>query len=123
MIRVEIFAAVILAALLAGGAGVWYAHHEGYRQGQADQQAADAAARRQDRHAQRRLVAQLAQLRQASEQAARQARAALERARGPCLDHPVPGDVVRLLRQSGIAVPASPQPTADGPLSHAGPGG
>jgi len=119
VIRLEIFAAVIVAALLAGGGGVWYAHHSGYEQGITDQRAADAKAALADQQAQSRLVAKLAQLRQASDQAARQAHAALERARGPCLDRPVPGDVVRLLRRAGIA----PKSGADRPLSGSQPGG
>jgi len=103
MLRVEIAAALLLIVALASAGGIWYAHHRGYEQGRAAQLAADRDARQKDQAGQAQLVAQLHHLQQTSAARLATAHAALQRARGPCLDRPMPGDVVGILRRAGLS--------------------
>lgn len=122
MLRLEI-AAVLFLVMAAGGAGgIWYAHHEGYEAGRADQVQADQQARQQDQRGQAHLVAELARLRAASRAAAAAAERELGQARGPCLDRPLPAAAVRSLQRAGVRT-AAPGSGVDPGRPRAGPAG
>jgi len=103
MLRAEIAAVLFAITALASAGGIWYAHHKGYTEGRAEQLAADRQARAKDQAGQARLVAQLHHLQATSAARLATAHAALQRARGPCLDRPMPGDVVSILRRAGLS--------------------